>query len=63
MRDAVARGGVQFSSIHTRYGHLQAISVELGDEIGYRQELGKLGSSGRRSGPHVSCDMRVNGNV
>ncbi len=47
--------------IHTRYAHLQQISVKVGDEVDYRQKVGLLGSSGRSTGPHVHYEVRVNG--
>ena len=43
--------------IHTPYGQLKAMAVKVGDEVGYRQEIGKLGSSG----PHVPYEARING--
>jgi murein DD-endopeptidase MepM/ murein hydrolase activator NlpD len=47
--------------IITRYAHLYAINVKVGDVVDYRQEIGKLGSSGRSSGPHVHFEVRYNG--
>jgi murein DD-endopeptidase MepM/ murein hydrolase activator NlpD len=47
--------------IVTRYAHLYAINVKVGDIVDYRQEIGKLGSSGRSSGPHVHFEVRYNG--
>jgi murein DD-endopeptidase MepM/ murein hydrolase activator NlpD len=47
--------------IVTRYAHLHAINVKVGDVVDYRQEIGKLGSSGRSSGPHVHFEVRYNG--
>jgi murein DD-endopeptidase MepM/ murein hydrolase activator NlpD len=47
--------------IVTRYAHLYAINVKVGDVVDYRQEIGKLGSSGRSSGPHVHFEVRYNG--
>jgi murein DD-endopeptidase MepM/ murein hydrolase activator NlpD len=35
--------------------------VKVGDIVDYRQEIGKLGSSGRSSGPHVHFEVRYNG--
>lgn len=47
--------------ISTRYGHLRSISVKLGQQVDYRHEIGKVGSSGRSTGPHVHYEVRVNG--
>ncbi len=44
--------------IKTRYAHLYSIEVKVGDEVDYRQMIGKLGSSGRSSGPHVHFEVR-----
>ena len=43
--------------IKTRYGHLKKISVKKGEIVDFRQEIGKLGSSGRVTGPHVHYEV------
>lgn len=45
--------------IRTRYAHLKKISVKVGDTVGYRDEIGLLGSSGRSTGPHLHYEVRV----
>jgi murein DD-endopeptidase MepM/ murein hydrolase activator NlpD len=45
--------------IRTRYGHLKKIDVKVGDTVGYRDEIGLLGSSGRSTGPHLHYEVRV----
>ena len=47
--------------ITTRYAHLYSIEVKVGDLVNYRQMIGKLGSSGRSSGPHVHFEVRYAG--
>lgn len=47
--------------ITTRYAHLYSIDVKVGDAVDYRQMIGKLGSSGRSSGPHVHFEVRYAG--
>jgi murein DD-endopeptidase MepM/ murein hydrolase activator NlpD len=47
--------------IRTRYAHMHQITVEVGDEVDYREKIGLLGSSGRSTGPHVHYEVRVNG--
>ncbi|MEX0809682.1 MAG: peptidoglycan DD-metalloendopeptidase family protein [Dongiaceae bacterium] len=46
--------------ITTRYAHLKEISVEVGQTVDYRDEIGLLGSSGRSTGPHVHYEVRFN---
>jgi murein DD-endopeptidase MepM/ murein hydrolase activator NlpD len=46
--------------ITTRYAHLKAISVEVGEIVDYRDQIGLLGSSGRSTGPHVHYEVRFN---
>ena len=43
--------------IRTRYGHLFSISKKKGEIVDFRQEIGKLGSSGRATGPHVHYEI------
>ncbi|HWX90455.1 MAG TPA: M23 family metallopeptidase, partial [Rhizomicrobium sp.] len=43
--------------IHTRYGHLSAISVRVGAKIGKGAGLGRVGSTGRSTGPHVHYEV------
>jgi murein DD-endopeptidase MepM/ murein hydrolase activator NlpD len=43
--------------IHTRYGHLSAISVRVGSRIARGAALGRVGSTGRSTGPHVHYEV------
>ncbi|MEP6924100.1 MAG: M23 family metallopeptidase [Pyrinomonadaceae bacterium] len=45
----------------TRYGHLSQIDVEAGEEIERGQEIGKVGSTGRSTGPHLHYEVRIDG--
>ena len=47
--------------IHTRYGHMRKILVKVGQIIGHREMIGKVGSSGRSTGPHVHYEVRFKG--
>lgn len=42
----------------SRYAHLNSINVERGDIIKRGQILGKLGSTGRSTGPHLHYEVR-----
>ncbi len=43
--------------IHTRYGHLSAINVRVGTRVGTGMSLGRVGSTGRSTGPHVHYEV------
>jgi murein DD-endopeptidase MepM/ murein hydrolase activator NlpD len=47
--------------IHTRYGHLSAILVRVGETIAKGGPVGKLGSTGRSTGPHVHYEVFYDG--
>ncbi len=50
------------NGFETVYGHLDRVLVKEGQRVGRGQEVGKMGSTGRRStGPHVHYAVRENG--
>ncbi len=44
----------------TRYGHMSAITVTAGDVVESNQIVGRVGSSGRSTGPHLHYEVRRN---
>ena len=49
--------------LETRYAHLQKILVEEGDFVPAGGVVGKVGSSGRATGPHLHFEVRRGGRV
>ena len=47
----------------TRYGHLSEINVSAGQTIRLGQTIGRVGSTGRSTGPHLHYETRVDGDV
>jgi murein DD-endopeptidase MepM/ murein hydrolase activator NlpD len=45
----------------TRFGHLAAISVTVGQKVGIHQRIGGIGSTGRSTGPHLHYEVWVDG--
>lgn len=45
----------------TRYGHLSKVLVKVGDHVEYGSAVGRTGSSGRSTGPHLHYEVRRNG--
>jgi murein DD-endopeptidase MepM/ murein hydrolase activator NlpD len=49
--------------ISTRYGHMSAILVHVGDHITRGQQVGRMGSTGRSTGNHLHYEVRIDGHA
>jgi murein DD-endopeptidase MepM/ murein hydrolase activator NlpD len=49
------------NGVTSRYAHLSAADVAVGDRLAPGQRLGAVGSTGRSTGPHLHLELRVEG--
>ena len=47
----------------TRYGHLSKIEAKVGQQIRIGQIIGRVGSTGRSTGPHLHYETRIDGDA
>jgi murein DD-endopeptidase MepM/ murein hydrolase activator NlpD len=51
------------NGMKTRYAHLSELGVNRGEEVSRGQEIGKVGDSGRATGPHLHLEMERAGKL
>ncbi len=49
------------SGVTTRYSHLSVIEVRIGQVVQHGEVVGRVGSTGYSTGPHLLFEIRVNG--
>lgn len=68
VRSAGKRGGYgnaveieHGGGVSTLYAHASSLSVRVGDKVQQGQEVGRVGETGRATGPHLHFEVRVDG--
>lgn len=47
------------NGLSTRYGHMSKIEVKVGQHVAIGQTIGRIGSTGRSTGPHLHYETRI----
>jgi murein DD-endopeptidase MepM/ murein hydrolase activator NlpD len=49
------------NGVVTRYGHMSEIAVTVGEKVKKGETVGRVGTTGRSTGPHLHYEVRVDG--
>ena len=49
------------NGLSTRYGHMSEVLVDEGDAVKAGETIGRVGTTGRSTGPHLHYEVRVDG--
>lgn len=49
------------NGLATRYGHMSKIEVKVGQHVKLGDTIGRIGSTGRSTGPHLHYEVRIDG--
>ena len=49
------------NGMETRYAHLSKINFKVGQKVTAGQAIGRVGSTGTATGPHLHFEVRING--
>ncbi len=52
---------IDHGHLHTAYGHLDTTQVDVGQQVRAAQRIGRVGSTGLATGPHLHFEVRDNG--